>query len=279
MDYYDTFVLQRQSTPFMLDIVDRLKAKGKFVIGELDDDFWHLHKDSPVYGYWYDNDFANLRVLEAFLRKCDRVTNTTKLLADILRQFNRDVVVVPNYLPARTWDVPKRTNERLVVGWAGGEPHGMDMPLLQFMGQIVKDHDIEFQVCGRQQYPFDFPYTVVAPRDIEHYPEILAGFDIGLAPIIDTQFNRSKSDLKHVEYGRMSIPAVFSKVGPYQEGVRHGVDGFLAGNPGDFLKYTKRLIEQPRLREQISKAARRKAEKRGIDRNLHRWERALNLCE
>lgn len=283
IEHFDVFVLQRQYRPEMISVVQTLKAMGKTVIGELDDDFWHLHEDSPVLGFWYANGKEKLKTMERFLGQCDFLTTSTKPLAHVLRQFNPKVKVLPNMLPTSQWTARRqpRDDGTLVIGWAGGEPHGKDVALLAgTMDQIVEEYPhVELHLCGMQAYPFR-PHPRVktlTPVTIEHYPKLLAGFDIGLAPIIDSQFNRAKSDLKFIEYGMVGVPAVLSRVEPYVRTVKHGENGFLAQNPKDWLKFLKRLIEDEKLRTDIAKAAHEYALTRTIEKNLGLWEEAYGL--
>lgn len=283
LDHFDTFVMQRQYRPDMVPIIQTLKAMGKAVIGELDDDFWHLHDDSPVLGFWYENNKERLREMERFLGECDFLTTSTKTLAQVLRQFNPKVKVLPNMLPTSQWQArhEPRKDGQLVIGWAGGEPHGKDVAILAgTMEQIVEEYPhVELHLCGMRAYPFR-PHPrikALTPVTIEHYPRLLAGFDIGLAPIVDSPFNRAKSDLKFIEYGMVGIPAVLSKVEPYARTVKHGENGFLAQNPKDWLKFLKRLVEDEQLRTDVAKAAHEYALTRTVEKNIGLWEEAYGL--
>jgi glycosyltransferase involved in cell wall biosynthesis len=114
---------------------------------------------------------------------------------------------------------------------------------------------------------------------IEQYPSVLARFDIGVIPLVDRRFNRCKSDLKFLEYSMMGIPSVVSKLVPYETAVQHGANGFLAGNPKDWLKSLRRLIEDPGLRDEMGGRARLFAESRTVERNVGNWERAYGIGE
>lgn len=283
LDYFDVFVFQRQWSPPMPGVIEQVKASGKLIVGELDDDFWHLHPDSPALGFWYGDDKIRLMGMEDCLRRYHKLTTTTKTLAGVLKQFNRDIVILPNQLPSEHWRVKHepRENGRLIVGWAGGEPHKADMDLLAgTMEQILDEFDnVEFHVAGMKTYPFRPRPEIKAltPVPVEQYPKLLAGFDVGLAPLIDSPFNRSKSDLKYVEYSKVGVPAVYSKVGPYVGAVKHGETGFLADNTKDWLKYVRRLIVDADLRRSIADSARAVAEQRTIEKNIHLWEQAYGL--
>jgi GT2 family glycosyltransferase/glycosyltransferase involved in cell wall biosynthesis len=283
IEHFDVFVMQRQFRPEMIPLIRALRSMGKTVIGELDDDFWHLHEDSPVLGFWYGDGGVRLKVLEQFLGECDWVTTSTKPLAQVLRKFNPKVKVVPNQLPGPAWKArhKPRKDGKLIIGWAGGEPHGKDVALLAgTMEQIVEEYPhVELHLAGMSVYPFVAHPRIVAlqPVTIEHYPKLLSGFDIGLAPIVDSAFNRAKSDLKFIEYGMVGVPAILSRVEPYLRVVKHGENGFLAQNPKDWLKFLKRLVEDEKLRTDIADAAHEYAVTRTIAKNVGLWEEAYGL--
>jgi len=80
--------------------------------------------------------------------------------------------------------------------------------------------------------------------------------DIGLAPLIDTSFNRSKSSIKYYEYGLREIPAVYSWVDPYIKTVREHKTGYLAQSEIEWYEKIKLLIENPKLRQEVAQNAR-----------------------
>lgn len=79
--------------------------------------------------------------------------------------------------------------------------------------------------------------------------------DIGMAPIVDNQFNRAKSNLKFIEQSAMYIPMVASNVYPYANTITHGEDGFLAKKHVDWVKYLDMLISDSSLRKEMGQKA------------------------
>lgn len=253
------------------------KRLGKLVVYELDDDIFHIDPKSPAHEFWRNPE--NQRKAKECMREAHLVTTSTNYLAKLLKPINPKVVVLPNMLPKKFWQVKRDEHpSKLVIGWAGGSQHLSDLELLRgVIEQILNDYgQVEVFLAGMPVLPFQphprlktFTWTKV-----EQYPkEVLAKMDIGLAPLVNHHFNRAKSDLKFIEYGILGIPMIGSPVQPYLEAVEHGKTGFLAKSPKDWLKYLRKLIENEELRKEIGENARKVAQKRFIEDNAYRWEK------
>ncbi len=278
----DVYVFQRPSRPASLELIRVANERGGMTVVEMDDDYWNLHPSNPAYGAWKDT--PAVKVLEECTRLAQVVTVSTKELAEVIRPVNRNVRVLENVLPTQHWpDAPKPVSRegQVVVGWAGGHAHYPDLQLLSGTVEslLARYENLVVAVAGMEKVPFR-PHERLRffkATKIEEYPQLLSRFDIGLAPVVDSRFNRCKSDLKFVEYSMIGIPSVASRIATYERTVTHGENGFLARNPKDWLKHVSRLIESPELREEVGLRARALAEARTIERTVWQWEEAYGL--
>jgi hypothetical protein len=88
-----------------------------------------------------------------------------------------------------------------------------------------------------------------------------AGFDIGLAPLADDVFHRSKTNTKFREYGACGIAGIYSDVEIYSDCVRHGETGLLVGNDTEaWYRAMRRLVDDANLRKRIQRDARAEIE-------------------
>lgn len=278
----DVIIFQRQYSREALQALEYANQLGKLTVFELDDNIWHIDPTNPAYEFWSDE--RKLAGVEAALGMSKMVTTSTKCLADFLARFNPKVKVLPNMLPEEHWSLKPRSEaseDRLIVGWAGSRTHWRDLELLVGTVEgILDEYDfVEFHLAGMDTHPFreHSRLTMLPSVQLEDYGRLLSGFDIGLAPLMDTHFNRCKSDLKFIEYAMAGLAVVASRVEPYEKTVIHGETGLLARNPKDWLKYLRRVIESPELRGSLSAKARAYAQTRTISKNIWMWEEAYGL--
>jgi len=83
---------------------------------------------------------------------------------------------------------------------------------------------------------------------------------IGLAPLLDTPFNRGKSFIKFLDIAAMGGVGVYSRRAPYTGIVEHGVNGLLASDdPDEWYDCLQRLLDRPDEAAQMAAAAADKA--------------------
>jgi hypothetical protein len=88
------------------------------------------------------------------------------------------------------------------------------------------------------------------------------GFDIGLAPLLNDTFHRSKTNNKFREYGACGIAGVYSRADVYTECIEDGKTGILVENDAEsWYEGMRRLVEDDELRAAISKAAKEQVER------------------
>ena len=223
VDRADVLVFQRVHHPG-LDAVSYARGLGKLTVYDIDDDLWSIHPDSGAYAFYSQPGL--LSTTEEAIRACELVTTTTRPLAGRLKRLNRNTIVLPNMLPDEYWRLnePREQEEsRVVIGWAGSDTHLPDLKLLRgVIEQLLAESPVvEFAWAGMSEMPFeDHRRMRMLPLvPIEEYPSLLDNFHIGLAPVVDSVFNRSKSDLKFLEYAARGIPVVASRTPAYEASI------------------------------------------------------------
>jgi glycosyltransferase involved in cell wall biosynthesis len=246
------------------------------LIAEIDDDLWNIHKtNTDALGLTAAEVLGRL---ESNLRIADAVTVTTERLGEVVSKFNPNVFVLPNCIDLNLLTYQRQPSERLTVGWAGGSSHLNDFaPMRDALRQYFRRNPgIDLHLVGQDyRQLFNLPNTrwTTWNMNLVDYIHSL-DFDIGLAPLAFNVFNRSKSDIKVLEYASLGIPSVASDFGPYADSITHGVTGFLVKQPHEWAKYLRQLVDDRQLREEMSINARLWASTRTIQGNVWRWELA-----
>ncbi len=124
-----------------------------------------------------------------------------------------------------------------------------------FVSEEYKKYLMDFT---QESYPNETSegYLRVWTQPVSSYAKNYSKFDVSLAPIKDTLFNRVKSQLKVIESGFYKKAIIASNIGPYTIDIKHSVKNgeFLDGNGllvdekrnhSDWAKYIKLLSNNP----------------------------------
>lgn len=179
------------------------------------DDHWLIDKSHYLYDRFKRSGLMD--VIQLCLEKADTVIATTPHLASKIRTLNRNVVVIPNALPFDedqfSQSVDKGSATPFV--WAGGTSHREDLKLLPQSSTLtiagVRVDDPEWKkILG------DLKSQQIKPAArLVEYMGLYDGHQASVAPLIDTAFNRCKSNLKMLESGAKGLAFIASKVRPY----------------------------------------------------------------
>ena len=238
------------------------KHQKPFIV-EVDDNY----VDVPPWNEAH-NSFRNgspfRRISLDCMRNADALTLTTPHLGEVYESINDNRYIIENSLDFKGdrrfvgWDnVAVRKHKGTRIGWIGGRAHFDDLmlvaPVLREI--LIKHPDVTLclinsairqscQALGRP-YPFEGLKNVhYADRSvaINRYAAFAAsfGFDIGIAPLVDCNFNRSKSNLRWLEYSALKIPTVATDISHYSQTVKNGETGLLIAN-NDLAQWQKAL--------------------------------------
>ncbi len=244
--------------------------QGAKLVYQIDDDLLALPADTSAAQ-------AKRDIVATFLREADGViVSTTALRARYVSQ-NAQVRVVGNALDERLVvrgaSQSGTDGERMVLGYMGTLTHDDDLRLLlPALSEVAASVSVplELQIIGGvadaqtlvQLNQLPFPVTRLTPPSPE-YPQFLPWFtgnvrwDIALAPLCDTPFNRAKSDIKFLDYAALGAPGIYSDLPVYADSVRHGETGLLTANDtASWVAALRSLIEQPDLRRELAANAR-----------------------
>ncbi|WP_191630907.1 glycosyltransferase, partial [Pseudomonas fluorescens] len=149
-----------------------------------------------------------------------------------------------------------------VVGYAGGSKKEEFEFLEVVIARLNKIRpDIRFEFIGGFSDGLRELNNVQWFPGFNDYAKFLAfkvsrGWTVGLAPLMDSEFNASKTNNKFREYAGCNIAGLYSKTSPYVECVRSGESGLLVKNsPDDWVEAIIRMVDDQSLCERIKAEA------------------------
>src|SRR5262249_58233502 len=80
-------------------------------------------------------------------------------------------------------------------------------------------------------------YHFRRPGSLAEYLSFLRGLDVGLAPLLPSDFNRARSDLKYLEYAAHGVAGVYADLEPFRGSVRDGETGLLFRTGPEMLRH------------------------------------------
>jgi glycosyltransferase involved in cell wall biosynthesis len=251
----------------------RLVRECKLVY-ELDDDPFEVEPHNPFYSY-YMNPVAFDSITHC-LQVSHLVTVSTPALADRMRKYNPNVVVLQNRIDESLLTMQRPKRDKLTLGWAGSLSHREDIKECAHGLRKALDHnDVEAHFIGsdfRSLIKRSMRFTPWCLTTTDYYR--LIDFDIGLAPLRSTRFAETKSHIKALEYAALGIPVIASDSAPYRDFVIDGVTGYLVRHEHEWALRLRELINDEAMREEMGLKARELASQWTIQKGWPEWESA-----
>lgn len=257
---FDVIVVQRVN-PFSNQILKKAKKHNIKIVYETDDDFLNIDPENPSYHYIINN-FNNIKKL---VTNSEQIVVSTNGLKERFNKMDLDnVEVIKNYyvndsLPLKAFKF--RGNEFIKIGYFGTLTHGDDIELVRNVILRLKEIfskkgiTVLFEIAGASLDENSDWFNIIK---IPYYPMSMHTFydwlgkhsewDIGIIPLVNTDFNSCKSELKYIEFAALGIPVVASNVEAYNRSIKDGVNGYLASNEDEWVDKMSLLIEDPVLR-------------------------------
>jgi glycosyltransferase involved in cell wall biosynthesis len=232
------------------------KAARKITVFDLDD---AIFLDHPL-------------LTEYFTAKSDLVTVGSHQLATFASKWNEGVHLLPSAVNTDDFSPDIREpkeNGGCVLGWHGTAYVQLEYLriLVPILGRLAKRYDITFKLLGtmgdrRIQRMFrtipglsvDFGPDRWVPY--ESLPALIADVQIGLSPLTDSLWSRSKCAMKALEYMSMGMPVVGSPVGEHNYLIRDDFNGLLASSVEEWVQKISDLVEDRAYSDRLGQRAR-----------------------
>lgn len=255
-------------------LLEQRRAAGRITVFEANDYYYDIQAWNPLSAKWLDRTIQDS--FRQGLTLADAVqTSTEELARRWCERTPRPVAVFQNQL-TDVPPLPPLLERPLTIGWGGSPGHFADWyHVAPVLGKWLRDHtDVHLAVMNHEfARPFiqlpDERYSFTSFGSLAEYLRFLRGLDIGLAPLLPTDYNRCRSDVKFLEYASQGVAGIYSDLETYRGSVVHEETGLLYKTAEELVQCLDRLRSDVRLRQRIrDQAYRQVAENRRLEQHI-----------
>ena len=216
-----------------------------------------------------ENYDSGVQAYGKMLAQCDGVITTTKSLRDELENYSSEVLLNRNLASNELVQLSQKTQKDysekssvIKIGYFSGSiTHNENFEMIKpaILKVLEKYPNVELHLVGYINLPQDLNKYANQIKmndyvDWKELPRLISQMDINLAPLVDTIFNRSKSEIKWIEAALVKVPTVASNLGAFEEMVKDNQTGILA-QPEEWFEKLDFLIQKPEQRKNIAENA------------------------
>jgi glycosyltransferase involved in cell wall biosynthesis len=263
----DVIVFCRNTEPAYAHLLSEALSTHKPIVFDLDDNFWDVPFDSDPELARYHRLPLRIQQLEKYLRHATLVRVYSPALRDIVLGFNDNVRLLKAGFDFAMVDGKEhlpRTCGPVKLVYATSRI--VDNQYLLFANALRRALEkygdaVQMTVWGCQPADLVGVHGIRFKPLISNYEKFLRAFaeqkfDIGLAPLEDTPFHRSKTNTKFRDYGASQVAGIYSDVSVYSTCVDNEQTGLLVKNTAEtWFEGISRLIDDGSLRQKIQRNA------------------------
>ncbi len=228
-----------------------------------------IRRENTIYDF---DDAEYLRnpdsTLIYFLKNSAIITVGSQALKEYAQKINSNVHLLTSPVYSHSCQ-KKNRNSKFTIGWVGdfgngntrtkGFSHKTSLYSLLFPAIKELQCKLKLVLIGVKEKN-DIPeikdyfknsknVEIVIPEnlnwenDVWVYKEI-QGFDVGVSPMVDHEFNRAKSAFKAKQYLSCGVPVIASDIGETSKFVIDGYNGLLCVSTNGFAKSIERIMNQ-----------------------------------
>lgn len=184
--------------------------------------------------------------------------------------------IMPNYIPKYIYggNIIKTKNIKPKIVWAGSNTHfsQTDSGDFSLIYDLIKNttHEFDWIFLGIRKLPLwaqelEGKVTIGPWVSLYNFPQKLKDLnaDFGIAPLLDNDFNRCKSNIKYLDYLSADLISICSDIKPYEE-----AKVFIKGNWQDDRQQILDIFNNEDLQEEIKKKQNRILSKYWLEENV-----------
>ena len=260
-----------------IDIIKNIIKLKKKIIYDTDDLLVDLpEENSSPMKFLHNN---SKKYIEEILPFIDIFTTTTNSLRNkLIEVFNlRNIIVAPNLIIENLY--PKvnnnfKKNEYFKIIISGHQKLLEIKHILDDLKKILafnKNVFLYFVGFNKPIEVFNNEKRVffIAPNTYIKYLIDVNNIkpDLALVPYRNIEFNHYKTNIKFLDYSFLKIPGIYSKITPYYETIRHGINGIICNNERKWFDEITKMLNNKKELLNLANQAKITVQKKYLLRN------------
>lgn len=282
LSQYDIIYTSYFTSPHIYTLLWGLQQRyATKVIIDFDDDLFDV--DPSNFAFWKSAGKEGHLFLGIIARVAKYITTTNEGLAKKIgerSEVDPSIYVVPNYISDMYPDREVDNGDRIYIGFFGGASHYTDVHHSNFLeatARVMHEHkNVFFKICGQ---PVDsyLPKKRIINVDVAQGAEWPTkrlpsmNLDIACAPLLVTEFNQHKSNIKWQEATRMGSAFVGTNTGPYK-GIPENCGILVENTIESWYEALKSLVEDAKKRKEMVKCAKEELKKWRLEDNVMKYK-------
>ena len=259
---FDLVVVEYELLPYFPALPERwLGLLGVPYVVDYDDALFHQYDQHK--SRWVRH-FLGEKIARV-MRSAQLVTVGNSYLADYAKRAGAmRVEILPTVIDLERYPrafAARPPNGPFTIGWIGSPSTAKYLQAIApALADVCAGGKGHVRLIGSG--PIDLPGVPVELLPWDETTEVsnMQQFDVGIMPLPDEPWARGKCGFKLIQYMACGLPVVASPVGVNSEIVEHGVNGFLATTPTNWIQALNALLLDLDLRRRMGQAGRQKVE-------------------
>lgn len=255
---FDAFVWHGLPEGFerIIGVGTRWQIEGKQVVWSIDDDYRCIPSWNPV-----KLSAQMYTVCMWSVRSVNHILASTRTLAQTMG--NRPVSVAPNLIEPNLYEPWPRDRAIFRIMFAGSPTHIGDLDqIVEAVTTVLNKYphvEFVFMGCAHPEIKRRHLYQGVVElpsHPLKDYWNSICCYapDVWVCPLVDCEFNRSKSFLKAIEGMALGAAVVASDVQPYRDCISSGHNGVLVDPEDGGAEWSEvlcRMVEDEQWRKNL----------------------------
>ncbi|TSA30150.1 MAG: glycosyltransferase [Ignavibacteriales bacterium] len=259
---FDIIWLQQEAFPWIPAWFETALIKSNVpVIVDYDDAFFHRY------------DQHRSKLVRCFLKnKIDIVMSCAEVviagnqyLAErAIKNKSKKVIILPTVVDTEVYSPSySPANELFTIGWIGSPHTAKYLKIVEdALYEVCKDGNSRVIIVGSKNIELNSIPMEIREWSNSSEVEEIQRFDVGIMPLLDSSWERGKCGFKLIQYMACAKPVVASPVGVNKLIVKNNVNGFLANNYDEWVKYLTILKNDFDLRKRMGIEGRKLVEEK-----------------